>query len=170
MPYTVITLGGVAFGVCILVAIGMHWWLKEKGGKRAVLSLLPVLLSWCYGMLAVLSAVGAWSLAGGAAWMGLWAAQVLGYAALVYGVGGNSPDVTRSGTLVITDGGYVILLIATVVIICLWLWGRVPRWKLLAGFVSGSSLALAGSVAGACAIPLASAVNALGAGFTSALT
>lgn len=164
MPYTLVTLGGVAVGVSIIILFGIRWWFREKHRPAA---LIPFLLAQAYGMLAALSAGYAWSALGAAAWITLWAANVAGYAALVWGVGGQSSNVTRGAQIVLTSGGFVIVLLLTVVLIGLWKWAtKVPNWKLAAGFASGVCLALSGNVAGVAAVPLGSAVNLLGSGFT----
>ncbi len=100
-----------------------------------------------------MAAAGSWSVLGIAAWAGLWASQLAGYLGLVWGVGGSSPDITRTVGMILTDGGYVVLLLATVTLIALWQWGKSPRWKLLCAWLSGVSLALAGGVAGVVAVP-----------------
>lgn len=165
MPNTLVTLGGVSVGVCILALFGIRWWFREKHRPAA---LIPFLLALAYGMLAALSAGTAWSALGAAAWVTLWAANVAGYAALVWGVGGHSPDVTRGHQLVLTNGGFVIVLLLTAVLIGLWKWARkVPNGEIGAGFAAGVCLALSGNVAGIAAVPLGSAVNLLGSGFTS---
>jgi hypothetical protein len=164
MPYTVINLGGVAVGVGIILMFGIRWWFKEK---RQWGALVPFVLAHLYGMLAALATVTAWSILGVATWAAIWAANVAGYAGLVYGVGGNAPNVTRAQPIVLTDGGFVIIFLFTLVFFALWKWApRVPNGKLAAGAMSGVCLALSGAVAGAAAVPLGSAVNALGAGFS----
>lgn len=164
MPALVINLGGVALGVAVLLMSLMRWWLREK---RRLAALVPLLLSWLYGMLAALAALGSISVLGAATWLTLWAANVAGYAGLVWGVGGQSPDVSRAQQLALTNGGYVIVFLVTVVLIALWKWApKVSNGKIAAGAFSGVAMALSGNVAGIAAIPLASCANLLGSGFT----
>lgn len=168
MPYMAINLGGVALGVAVALVYVIRWWFKEKGQWSA---LLPFVLAWLYGMLAALATVGAWSILGAATWVTLWAANVAGYAGLVYGVGGDAPNVARAHQLALTSGGYVIVFLLTAVLFALWKWApRVPNGKLAAGVFSGIAIALSGNVAGMAAVPLGSSVNLLGVWFTQALS
>lgn len=162
MNSTSVSLGGVAVGTALLVAFGIRWWFQEKHKPAR---LVPFLLAVAYGMLLVLSGGGILGWLSGAA---LWGSSGLGDMALVYGVGGSTMDVTRARQLVLTPGGHVIVLIATVVLIALWKWapGKVPHYKIAWGSMTGISLGLSGSLAGAAAIPLGSAVNFLGTSFT----
>lgn len=169
MPYTFVTLAGVAAGAALLLTLGLHFWFRERGKKAAALTLVPVVFAWLHGMLAVMATAGSWSALSAVAWAGLWVTQAAGYLGLVWGVGGSNPDVTRTLGMVLTDGGYVMLLLATITLVALWMWGKVPRWKLLCAWLSGTTLGLAGGVAGVVAVPLASAVNMGGALFTGAL-
>lgn len=168
MPYMAINLGGVALGVAVILTYLIRWWFKEK---RQWAALVPFVLAHLYGLLAALATVGAWSVLGAATWVTLWAANVAGYAGLVYGVGGTAPNVGRAHQLALTSGGYVIVFLLTAVLIALWKWApRVPNGKLAAGAFSGIAVALSGSVAGVAAVPLGSAVNLMGAWFTQAMT
>uniref|UniRef100_UPI0035DE579D hypothetical protein n=2 Tax=Bacteria TaxID=2 RepID=UPI0035DE579D len=105
-----INLGGVALGVGIIILFVMRWVMREK---RRLGALIPFVLSVLYGMLAALAALGSVSALGGVTWVALWAGNVAGYAALVWGIGGNAPDVTRANQLVLTDGGYVVVFLIT---------------------------------------------------------
>jgi hypothetical protein len=168
MGYSTVQLSGVAAGVGLLILAAMHWWLREGHKAKAI---VPFLLSWTYGMLAVISTASAWSALGAVAWLALWASNVAGYAGLVWGVGGTDQSVTRAHQIVLTSGGYVVLFLVTLVLLALWKWSkRVPNIKLAAGFLSGCAMGLSGSVAGAAAVPLASGANLLGVGFTRMFT
>jgi hypothetical protein len=160
----VVTLGGTTLGVAILVLVGMRWWWQDKHQPAA---LAPFLLCLAYGMLAILSAGG---LLGGLADVALWGSNGIGDLALVWGVGGDSPNVTRAGGSPLTDGGHAVVLLVTCVIVGLWKWARKIRTSTLSlGALAGISLGLNGSVAGLAAVPLASAVNLIGAGLTEIL-
>lgn len=164
MPYMAINLGGVTLGVGIIVLFAMRWVMREK---KRLGALVPFVLSLLYGMLAALAALGAWSVLGAVTWLGLWAGNVAGYAGLVYGVGGNSPDVTRAQQIVLTDGGYAVVFLLTLVMIGLLKWGpKQSKSKILMGCLAGILIALSGNVAGVAAIPLGSGVNFAGTGFT----
>lgn len=164
MPYTLVTLGGVAVGVAIILLTGIRWWFREKHHAAAI---APFLLALAYGMLAVLSVGSALSALGLAAWLTLWAANVSGHVGLVWGVGGTDHNVTRSAQIVLTDGGHVIVFLLTVVLVGLWKWApKIPNSKLLFGATAGACLGLSGNIAGVAAVPLGSAVNMLGSGFT----
>ncbi len=166
MPYMAINLGGVALGVGIIVLFAMRWVMKEK---RRLGALVPFVLALLYGMLAALAALGSVSALGAATWLGLWAGNVAGYAGLVYGVGGRAPDVTRAHQLVLTDGGYVIVFLLTLVLLGLLKWGpSQSKSKILLGCLAGILIALSGNVAGVAAIPLGSGANFAGSGFTGA--
>jgi len=166
MPYMAINLGGVALGVGIILAFLMRWVLKEK---KRLGALVPFVLSLLYGMLAALAALGSFSALGAVTWIGLWAGNVAGYTALVWGVGGRAPDVTRAHQLALTDGGYVIVFLLTVVLLALLKWGpKQSKGKILMGCLAGILIALSGNVAGVAAIPLGSGANLAGMGFTGA--
>lgn len=163
MPYMAINLGGVTAGVAVILWFAIRWWFAEKHRWTA---LVPFVLALAYGMLAALAAFGSASALGVAVWLNLWAANVAGYAGLVWGVGGNAPDVTRAGQLALTDGGYVIVLLLTVLLVALCKFAsKVPTGKIVAGCFAGVAIALSGNVAGVAAIPLGSGANFLGVGF-----
>lgn len=164
MPYMAINLGGVTLGVSIVLAYLMRWVMKEKKRWNA---LVPFVLSLLYGMLAALAALGAWSLLGVTTWVALWAGNLAGYVGLVWGVGGTAPDVTRAHQLALTPGGYAVVFLLTIVLLCLLKWGpKQSKAKILLGALAGILVALSGNVAGVAAIPLGSGVNFAGVGFT----
>lgn len=166
MPYTVISLGGVACGLAIIVAFLIRWYFKEGGRWVA---LLPFVFALIYGMLAALSAYNSVSALGAITWLGIWAGNFAGHIGLVWGVGGEDRDITRATPLVLDSGGYVVLLLLTVVMVALLLWARkhIPAGKIVAGALAGALLSLAGTIAGIAAVPLASAVNAIGSPITT---
>lgn len=160
----IVTLGGTVVGVAICILIGMRWWWQDGHRPAAI---VPFLLSLAYGMLAILSAGG---LLGALADVALWGSNGVGDTALVWGVGGSTADVTRSGGSPLTAGGHAIVLLLTAVLFGLWKWARkVPTSTLALGAVAGISLGLNGAVAGVAAVPLASAANLMGAGLTEML-
>jgi hypothetical protein len=166
VPYTVINLGGVALGVGIDLMFLVRWWFKEK---RQLPALVPYLVAKLYGMLAALATGTSLSLLSVVTWATIWAANAGGYATLVWGVGGDAPNVTRGTPIMLDSGGFVIIFLFTLVFIALWKWApRVPNGKLGAGAFSGVCEALSGTVAGMAAIPLGTAVNVLGIWFTKA--
>lgn len=164
MPYMVINLGGVTLGVGIILLFTMRWVMREK---KRLGALVPFVLSVLYGMLAALAALGSLSVLGAVTWLGLWAGNVAGYAGLVWGVGGNAPDVTRAQQIVLTDGGYAVVFLVTLILIGLLKWGpKQSKGKILMGCLAGVLIALSGNVAGVAAIPLGSGANLAGTGFT----
>lgn len=167
MPYTMINLGGVALGVGIDLMFTIRWWFKEK---RYLPALVPYLLAKLYGMLAALVTGYSVSVLSVVTWGTIWVANVGGYAGLVWVVGGQAPNVTRGQPIVLDSGGFVIIFLFTLVFIALWKWApKVPNGKLAMGGFSGVCEALSGTVAGAAAIPLGTAVNLLGFWFTKAM-
>lgn len=160
----VVTLGGTVVGVATVLLVGMRWWWQDKHRPAAI---VPFVLTLAYGMLAILSAGG---LLGALAGVALWGSNGIGDLALVWGVGGDSPNVTRAGGSPLTDGGHAIVLLLTCVMFGLWKWARkVPTSTLAYGALAGISLGLNGAIAGLAAVPLASAVNIAGVGLTEIL-
>lgn len=167
MPYTYVSLGGIAIGCAIVLGYGIRWWFAERHDPGA---LLPFVLAHLYGMVAALATYTSWSLLGLFTWVGIWAGNAAGYVGLVWGVGGTDRNVTRAAPIVLTEGGFVIVFLLSVAFFALWKWvGKVPNWKLGTGALSGALLALSGTVAGLAAVPLGSAVNMAGAAFTEAM-
>ncbi|MFG3349522.1 hypothetical protein ACGF1Z_31245 [Streptomyces sp. NPDC048018] len=166
MPYTVISLGGVATGLGIIVMFAIRWYFREG---RSYIALIPFVFALLYGMLAALSAYNSFSALGAITWLGIWAGNFAGHIGLVWGVGGEDRDVTRATPLVLDSGGYVVLFLLTLVMIGLFIWARkhIPAGKIAAGALAGALLSLAGTIAGIAAVPLASAVNAIGSPITT---
>ncbi|MCM2427373.1 hypothetical protein [Streptomyces sp. RKAG337] len=157
----IVSLGGVTVGVGIVLLVALHWWHR---GKRKPAALAPFVLSTAYGMLLILSAGG---LLGALAGYTLWSGNGLGNMALVYGVGGGTPDVTRAHQMALTDGGHAVVILVSLALFGLWKWaGKIRNGQIAAGIIAGICLGLSGTVAGAAAVPLASGVNALGLGLT----
>ncbi|RPK85086.1 MULTISPECIES: hypothetical protein [Streptomyces] len=167
---TAVSLGGITFGTIIVVLVLLRWHKKgggggkkgDDGGSRDWKQLLPFFGALCFGILAVLAA-GPVSALGLITRLGLWGGDGIGYAYLVWGIGGNSPDVTRAVPVVLTDGGYMIFAIWTAVMIGLHLWSKkLPRLQSALGILAGILLGLSQGIAGMAAVPLASAVNIAG--------
>lgn len=157
----IVTLGGVTTGAALLLLSLIRWWFKEK---HKVTALVPFLLSFAYGQLAIITTGGLLGYLGALA---LWGGNGVGYLALVYGVDGNSPGITRAHQLALTDGGHVVVVLLTCALVGLCVWAKkVPSLKIVVGVVAGVCLGLSGTVAGLCAVPLASGANMLGLPFT----
>lgn len=164
MKLHTVTLGGTAVGTALLLGYLVRWWFQEKHRPSA---LMPYVLSMGYGMLLILSGGG---LLGGAAGVALWGSNAVGDGALRYGVGGTTENVTRERQFVLDEGGHVVVLLLTVVLIALWLWApKVRNWKLAVGVLCGICLALSGTLAGAAAVPLGSGVDLAGLAFTEVI-
>jgi hypothetical protein len=164
-----VNLGCVTVGTGIIALTLQRWWHKSAGkkgddgsGGRRLTTLLPFVLALCYGILAVLASPSI-SVLGTVTKLGLWGGNGLGYAYLVWGIGGTSPTVARATPVVLTPGGYCILGVWTALVIGHHLWSkRMPRLYSLLGITSGVLVGTAAGVAGIAAVPLASAVNLAG--------
>lgn len=158
-----VTLGGVAVGICGIIWMLARWWFKEKHQAAA---LVPYLLSIAYGILAVITGGGALYFAAGTM---LWGANGLGDLSLVYGVGGSTGNAGTAHQQALTQGGYVVVLCLTVLLACVAKWSdKLPRAKFLVGSGTGVCLGLSSAFASVAAVPLVSAVNALGTPLTAA--
>lgn len=163
-----VSLGGITLGTIIVVLVVLRWHKKSGGGKkgddggRDWKQLIPFFVALAFGILAVLAA-GPISALGLITRLSLWGGDGIGYAYLVWGIGGNSPNVTRATAVVLTDGGYMIFAIWTAVMIGLHLWSKkMPRLQSALGILAGVLLGLSQGIAGMAAVPLASAVNMAG--------
>lgn len=158
---TTVSLGGAAVGTGILAVFLQRWWIRES---HRIPALVPYLLAGLYGVLVVLCAGG---LLGTTGHVVLWGGNTVGDAALVYGVGGNTHNVTSNRLVPLTDGGYVIVLIATGLMVGALKWSKkLPKGKVLFGIATGIFLGLNGGVAGALSVPLANFANVGGAWWT----
>jgi hypothetical protein len=164
-----VTLGCVTVGTVIIALVLQRWWHKSGGkkgedgsGGRKFSSLLPFVIALCYGILAVLASPSI-SVLGTIGKLGLWGGNGIGYAYLVWGIGGSSPDVNRAVPVVLSDGGYCVLAIWTALVLGHHAWSkRMPRLYSLLGTVAGMLVGTSAGVAGIAAVPLASAVNLAG--------
>lgn len=170
-----VTLGCVTAGTITLLLTALHWWKKGSSGKakgdeggsgRRWGQLVPFVIAYCYGMLVVLSASSI-SVLGILARLGLWGGQGIGHAYLVWGIGGDDHHITRGAVPLLTPGGKAVLAIWTALQIAVQLWSKKrARLYTTLGVASGFLMGLSAGVAGAAAIPLASAVNGAGQWYT----
>lgn len=158
--YAYVTLGGVVVGLSLFAWDFSRWFVsnKKRFSPKALKRLLPILLSMAYGSLLILCVGG---IIGGIADWSLWSTNQVGEIVLVYGFGGTAPDVTRSSQLALTPGGHAVVVITTVVMAAVSSI-RGLRWDLVRGTLSGISLGLAKSIAGAVGFLVAPAVSYLG--------
>jgi hypothetical protein len=159
---TYVTFGGVTVGICILLATLVKWWpgLKslQKHPQQHVGRLLPFLISWAYGVLAVLTVGG---VIGWIADTALWITSWLGDAALVWGVGGQAGQRSAATTYLPLSGpGNGVVLILTAVMVAAR--KKTGNDDLLMGTWCGITLGTSAGVAGFAAVPLAQAANWLG--------
>lgn len=154
IPFGVVTLGGVTTGISILAWHLTRWW--KTGGKKDIKHLVALTLCTLYGILLILTTGG---LLGGLAGVALWGGNVAGDAALEYGVGGGTPEVTRGSPLTLTDGGHAFVIVVTVVLIAVWSRRRGFRVDLATCIFAGVCLGLARGVAGWAATVLGPVVS-----------
>lgn len=168
---TIVTIGGVTVGICILTYHLVEWWPGAKALRKDPIrhfgSLLPFLISWAYGALAILTVGG---IIGWAANTTLWISNWLGDASLVWGVGGQAGQ-TAAGTAFVplTQTGAAIVLIATVALIAAVKKSRYGG-DIKRGAWCGTCLGTSAGVAGFAAVPLAMGVNWLGDNVYGALS
>lgn len=158
--YGLVSLGGVTVGLSLFAWDFSRWWTsnKKRFTPKALRRLAPFLLCMAYGTLLILSAGG---IIGAIADWSLWGTNQIGEVVLVYGVGGTSPNVTRSSHLALTDGGHAVIIVVTVVVLAVSSI-RGMRWDFVRGVLAGISLGLASSVAGTAGYVLAPVVSMLG--------
>ena len=160
-----VSLGCLAMGIGLIILRVGEWWpgvsalRKDTLGQAA--GLLPFAFAFCFGTLAVLSAGG---LLGAVTDFMVWGGGWLGDAALIWGVGGQRENVGREGAeQALTNGGHVMLLILCFVVVVVRKKSASLRREMNYGIPAGVLLGLSKGVAGALAVPLASAVNFFGA-------
>lgn len=158
-----VTYGGVTVGVCILLYVLVQWYPGLKPLRKAPLQflakLLPFLISWAYGVLAVLTVGGLiGGLARGARWISNW----LGDVSLVWGVGGEvGRSASATSFVPLSAAGKGIVLILTVALVAALKKSKYAA-PLRLGTWCGICLGTSAGVAGFAAVPLALAVNAIG--------
>ncbi|PWI08342.1 hypothetical protein DIZ27_23170 [Streptomyces sp. NWU339] len=160
---TIVTLGGVTVGICLLVHYLVTWWPGSKALRSNPAghagALLPFLLAWSYGVLTILGVGGLIGWAAGAA---LWISNWLGDVALVWGVGGAAGQSAGGAVyLPLTQTGGAIVLILTVGLVAAVKKSRYGS-DLKRGAWCGICLGTSAGVAGFAAAPIAVAVNWLG--------
>ncbi|MFJ3173780.1 hypothetical protein ACIPJK_23775 [Streptomyces roseus] len=158
-----VTVGGVTVGICILVRHLVDWWPGSKPLRNDPVAhgadLLPFLLSWAYGVLAILGVGG---LVGWVADTTLWISNWLGDVALVWGVGGQAgQSAGRATYLPLSQAGGALVLILTVALVAAAKKSRYAS-DLKRGAWCGVCLGTSAGVAGFAAVPLAQAMNWLG--------
>lgn len=158
------TLGGVTVGLAVLIHHLIDWWpgpkTLTKDPVRQAARLAPFLIAWCYGVLGVLTVGGLVGFVFDAA---LWATNWLGDVALVWGVNGPVGTPSRTSTyLPLTKAGSGIVLLLTVGILGA---RKKSPWRsdINRGMWCGLGLGTSAGIAGFAAVPLAEAVNWLGA-------
>ena len=160
------TTGSFAIGLGILVHSVIVWWpgRKHLAGDPwgAVVSALPFVLAYCYGMLLILGVGG---LLGWIANAALWGVGWVGDGALVYGVGGErSPLVSGGRVIALTNGGLMMVLVSTfVTVACRKVAGKHAAQQIGRGVLSGILTGTVPAVSAFAAVPLASFMNASGA-------
>jgi hypothetical protein len=152
-----VTFGGFIVGASIIVFGTVRWWHKERPAWKPLIG--PIICVF-YGMLLILSAGG---LLGGGANILLWGSNWLGYAALVYGVGGRAPDTTRAYDLMLNNGGHGVAILTTVGLVARWIFGK-RKWRtsIALSILAGICLGLSRGTVEYLAPPLVSVVNWLG--------
>ncbi|MFF6904540.1 hypothetical protein ACFY9Q_01190 [Streptomyces sp. NPDC012389] len=156
----IVTIGGVTVGLCILIATLVQWYPGYRTLKKKPVpflgQLLPFVLAWAYGVLAILTVGG---LVGWIADTALWISNWLGDVALVWGVGGQAGQSANAATyLPLTQTGTALVLILTVGMI---VGAKKSKYgsDLKRGSWCGICLGTSAGVAGFAAVPLAQAVN-----------
>jgi len=158
--YGIVSLGGVTVGLSLFAWDFSRWFAshKKRLSLKALKKLAPFIACVAYGSLLVLSAGG---IIGGLADWSLWGTNQAGNIVLVYGLGSTTPNVTRSQHLALSPGGHAVIIVATVVVVAV-AGIRGFRWDFVRGVLSGISLGLASSIAGAVGFAVAPSVSWLG--------
>lgn len=158
-----VTTGGAALGIGLLLLRGGLWWpglRRLQKDWRTVLTLVPGLYAFLYGVLAVVCVGG---LLGAAADFALWGANWVGDTVLVIGVGGEARYEVSQGTAsTLTNGGSAMVLILSFGFVVLLNRSKTSRGELWQWCLAGLLLAFTPGVAGKVAPPLSSLVNVAG--------
>ena len=162
---TGITLGGAAVGMAILAHHLGGWYPGWKTLRKdwlgQVAALLPFVLAWCYGTALLMCAGGLVRLLTD---LTVWGTSWTGDAILVWGVGGQWSDhVPERDVQYLTNGGHVIVVVLTGLVIGLYKRGKVDTGSLARGTFCGVLVGQTGGVLGVAAIPVASSLNVAGA-------
>lgn len=176
----VVSLGGVAVGLSIIVWTAVRWWKTSEADQREWQELVfPFLPLFAYGMLLILSAGG---VLGSTASVALWGSNEIGRVALEEGVGSADVDATRTNNIVLSEGGHMVVLLMTVAFVAYLVFSEESRknrknqgWikkiitvvrvnlVLIMPVVAGVCLGLSSGMAGWAAQGLGPAVDTLGA-------
>ncbi|MCX0246429.1 hypothetical protein [Streptomyces drozdowiczii] len=159
----IVTFGGVTLGLCILIVTLVRWYpgyrTLRKKPMPFVGQLLPFLLAWAYGVLAILTVGG---LIGRIADATLWISNWLGDVALVWGVGvDRGQSATGHTYLPLTQTGSALVLILTAAMV---VGAKKSKYgsDLKSGAWCGICLGTSAGVAGFAAVPLATVINHIG--------
>lgn len=157
------TLGGVTVGICVLIRYLIKWWPGRKQLMSKPLEhlgrLLPFIYGWCYGALGTLTVMG---VLGWGFDTALWVSNWLGDAILFLGVGESPGQVSQGVTQPLTAVGNCTVVVLTVATITAIKYTKAGK-DIKAGVWSGCCLGTSAGIAGLTAVPLATAVNAIGA-------
>jgi hypothetical protein len=162
------TRGGVTLGLCLLAHYMIKWWpgLAAFRGKKVTVRhrveligrLLPFAYGWAYGALGILTVMGliAWCFD-----TALWAANWVGDAVGLLGVGETPGQVSKGVTVALTsDGNWMVLILTAATVALVKFRPSGPDIKL--GVLCGLCLGTSAGISGLMAVPLAQGVNALG--------
>lgn len=156
------TYGSMVIGFGLIARHLIDWWPGEKGVKewREWLSLLPFVLAYCFGILLILGVGGFVGLVSNAA---LWGVGWVGDGALIWGVGGERAVVGAGGQrMALTNGGLAAVLFLAFIFAGLQAKSEKLRVPLTRGVLAGILTGTVAGISATMAIPVASAVNAIG--------
>lgn len=156
------TYGSMMLGFGLIARHLIDWWPGEKGVRewRNWLSLVPFVLAYCFGILLILGVGGAVGIIANAT---LWGVGWVGDGALIYGVGGDRMPVGVGGQrMALTPGGLSAVLFLSFVFAGLQAKRESLRVPLTRGCLAGVLTGTVAGISATMAVPVASAVNAIG--------
>lgn len=156
-----VSLGCVVIGMGLIILRVGQWWpglkVLRKDALGQLTALLPFVFAYCFGVVAIMSAGG---LLGWATDFVIWGGGWLGDAALIWGVGGQRENIGNAAVnQALTNGGHAMLLLLCFVVIVVRKRSERLRTETNYGVPAGILTGMSKGVAGALAVPLASAVN-----------